>query len=246
MPSAISTPTFAAQNASILNDGSADSPRGFGNVTTAGPHSFTVSKTGPSLYNVSCNAASGAITATLPNDVKAGYRVRFEVTLTNSTEANSFFTSPAIAEAQINGTGFVELMALVDNPSTAGNWKVTDVEERSAALTATATGANTSTVNYSFVRQSKQVTFSAYQAFMAAIGTNARITMAAVPTRIRPSAQQYIAWSIAQNSTGFTMGLLEVVTSGAFSAINVGLANYTGSCGFSGSNGQGSIATYII
>jgi len=232
------------KDSEVQNNGFPDSPKGYTSVTSTG--AFNVTKTGSSLYNVVVNAAGGSVTANLPNDVKAGYRVRFEVTLTNSTEANSFFTSPAIAEAQINGTGFVELMALVDNPSTAGNWKVTDVEERSAALTATATGANTSTVNYSFVRQSKQVTFSAYQGFMTAIGTNARITMAAVPTRIRPSAQQYIAWTVAQNSTGFSMGLLEVVTSGAFSALNVGLANYTNNCGFAGSNAQGSIATYII
>ena len=131
MPSAISTPTYQAVNANIANDGSADSPRGFGSVTSTG--NFTMTATGPSLYRVVVSSPAAPITAVLPTTVKAGYRCRIEVELTSSTETNCFFTSPAIAEAQINGTGFVELMALQDNPTLAAHWKVVDVWERSTS-----------------------------------------------------------------------------------------------------------------
>jgi hypothetical protein len=113
----------------IVPDGSAISPLGFANVTSTG--NFSVTSTGPSLYRVVVASPAAPITAVLPTNVKAGYRVRIEVELTGSTETNCFFTSPSIAEAKINGNGFVELMALVDNPSTAANWKIMDIEEYS-------------------------------------------------------------------------------------------------------------------
>jgi len=207
MPSAISTPVFAAQNASILNDGSADSPRGFGNVTTTG--TFNITATGPSLYRVVVATPAAPITAALPTTVKAGYRCRIEVELTGSTETNSFFTSPAIAEAQINGTGFVELMAKVDNPSVAGDWKVTDVEENmTTAITAAATGANDNTASLTFYRQKRGVWATVSQTNKAAAAVN-NITVAGIlPTRIRPAVERrggtYVVEANGSRSAGFT------------------------------------------
>jgi hypothetical protein len=225
-------------NTFIANDGSADSPRGYGSVTTAGPHSFAVSKTGPSLYNVSCNAASGAITATLPNDVKEGYRVRFEVTLTNSTEANSFFTSPSIAAAQINGTGFVELMALKDNPQVAGDWKVTDVDElcTTAPITGvTFTGGAPTTVSSSWFRLSRSkslVVCSVGQVYTTpnATATTTVTTGNIIPTRFRHAQTRFlpVVAGMSQNinqiaSQNSSNGL--VGSTGNFEAYGFSLAN---------------------
>jgi hypothetical protein len=180
------------KDSEVQNNGFPDSPKGYTSVTSTG--AFNVTKTGSSLYNVVVNAAGGSVTANLPNDVKAGYRVRFEVTLTNSTEANSFFTSPAIAEAQINGTGFVELMALVDNPSTAGNWKVTDVEERTSVdvtfVSGGGTGANYGTAkNAIMTRRGRAIFFTMNLFWSITTGTGAGGTIvsnANIPVRFRP------------------------------------------------------------
>jgi hypothetical protein len=191
-PSAISTPVFAAQNSNILNDGSADSPRGFGSVTTAG--TFNITATGPSLYRVVVATPAAPITAALPTTVKAGYRCRIEVELTGSTETNCFFTSPAIAEAQINGTGFVELMAKVDNPSVAGDWKVTDVAER-ATLTCVGSGvwASNQNISITFSRLVNTVTARVPSVVSVASGSPSNAISIALPARFGGSAIRFNA-----------------------------------------------------
>jgi hypothetical protein len=226
MPSAIATPTFAAQNASILNDGSADSPRGFGNVTTTG--TFNITATGPSLYRVVVATPAAPITAALPTTVKAGYRCRIEVELTGSTETNCFFTSPAIAEAQINGTGFVELMALVDNPSVAGNWKVTDVEE-TVTQTLTATGANNNNVTASFFRRKKHVSCDLSQTLLSTLGGSA-ITTSAIIARMRPDTVKSPGGYI-NSATNVNAGAYAVATSGAITGYKFDGSPFTLTCG---------------
>jgi hypothetical protein len=243
-PSAISTPVFAAQNSNILNDGSADSPRGFGSVTTAG--TFNITATGPSLYRVVVATPAAPITAALPTTVKAGYRCRIEVELTGSTETNCFFTSPAIAEAQINGTGFVELMAKVDNPSVAGDWKVTDVEENCPAATSTATGANTNNITYQLSRKGTTAVFSASQSQATAIGTNSEIILgAAVPVRFRPSVNVVAHWPVTNNGNGLQTGFLDLETTGLFSARIIGSVAFSSVCAFSTNFGR-AVCSYRI
>jgi hypothetical protein len=168
---------------SIVPDGSAISPLGFANVTSTG--NFNITSTGPSLYRVVVASPAAPITAVLPTNVKAGYRVRIEVELTGSTETNCFFTSPSIAEAQINGTGFVELMALIDNPSTAANWKVLDVSEV-FWLARTWTLANASgSYNLTLSRRNKLANIRIPNINTGATITNATAAMdfGSVPTR---------------------------------------------------------------
>jgi hypothetical protein len=210
------------KDSEVQNNGFPDSPKGYTSVTSTG--AFNVTKTGSSLYNVVVNAAGGSVTANLPNDVKAGYRVRFEVTLTNSTEANSFFTSPAIAEAQINGTGFVELMALVDNPSVAGNWKVTDVEENCPAAsngsTANCTFSGGASVAWSgadIARRNKYITYHMLSSVRTAAANNSgTLSLPTIPERFR-TRSTYIKASrvIVANLVAAGPGLMIFGTNGA-------------------------------
>jgi hypothetical protein len=212
--SAISTPTFQATNSSIAQDGSADSPRGFGNVTTTG--TFNITATGPSLYRVVVATPAAPITAALPTTVKAGYRCRIEVELTGSTETNCFFTSPAIAEAQINGTGFVELMALVDNPSTAGDWKVTDVEENVTTVTTSVSGPiPTTSITLVLSRRNRNVAVF-YNTF-SATGNNTSGVIetpdGVVPARFRPGGSSTERNSYSQSGTVSGVDVVTVRTS---------------------------------
>jgi hypothetical protein len=228
MPSALGLSTFAAQNSNILNDGSADSPRGFGNVTTTG--TFNITATGPSLYRVVVATPAAPITAALPTTVKAGYRCRIEVELTGSTETNCFFTSPAIAEAQINGTGFVELMALVDNPSVAGDWKVTDVEEVTPYSAVTPTGAYTTACSWAFSRRKNDAKVTIFANTLAlAIGTNNNITFAGTPSRYIPIKARFTAWPVVQGGSLYQNGHAFIqATSGDVLVRNPGVVNFTG------------------
>jgi hypothetical protein len=220
------------KDSEVQNNGFPDSPKGYTSVTSTG--AFNVTKTGSSLYNVVVNAAGGSVTANLPNDVKAGYRVRFEVTLTNSTEANSFFTSPAIAEAQINGTGFVELMALVDNPSVAGDWKVTDVEEiygggvlTLSPLTGAYLGGTATVVG--FVRRKKTATVTFGGGSQAAAAANISATTVALPTRITPSAAVYL---IGLNLNITTPISVNIGANGIITIAKVDSSNFSGNSRF--------------
>jgi hypothetical protein len=172
--------------------------------------------------------------------VKAGYRCRIEVELTGSTETNCFFTSPAIATAQINGAGFVELMALVDNPSVAGDWKVVDVEE---VLNGTVggNGANTNTITYQFNRRKKMCQFSAYQTAMTAVASqNSILNASAYPVRFRPTLQQDNAWACRNNTTNWQTAFIQIRDTGVFVVVIPAAANFTGSCAISA---QGAVAT---
>jgi hypothetical protein len=224
MPSAISTPVFAAQNSNILNDGSADSPRGFGSVTSTG--TFNITSTGPSLYRVVVATPAAPITAALPTTVKAGYRCRIEVELTGSTETNCFFTSPAIEGAKINGTGFVELMALVDNPDVAGEWKVVDVEENlTSAITAAATGANDNTASLTFYRRNRAVHAHLTQTAKTGAASSSIVTTI-LPVRCRPSTQRRVGTYVVE--AGLSRGATALVgTSGSVDVILYNSANYS-------------------
>lgn len=122
MPSAIATPTFAAQNSNILNDGSADSPRGYA-ISTDANVSMTIANT-----RVSATATSASRTVILPTtSVKAGMVVEvltacsggYTITI-NSSGANLIDT--------LKGTkGKISLMALQDTPTAAAHWRVVDV-----------------------------------------------------------------------------------------------------------------------
>jgi hypothetical protein len=232
MGSALGLSTFAAQNSNIANDGSADSPRGFGSVTTTG--TFTMTAIGPSLYRVVVSSPAAPITAALPTTVKAGYRCRIEVELTSSTETNCFFTSPAIAEAQINGTGFVELMAKVDNPSVAGDWKVVDVEEiygggalTLSPLTGAYLGGTASVLR--FVRRKKIATVTFSAGAQAAAAANISATTVALPTRITPSTAEYLV-GINLNIT--TPISVNIGTNGIITVSKVDNSNFSGNSRF--------------
>jgi hypothetical protein len=130
MPSAIQTPTYAAQNASILNDGSADSPRGWAISTNA---DYTFTATGPSRVMVS--APSAARTVTLPTTgIKAGYVA--EVVVFGATKTNHVIVKSSAAEeiggtnvGRISSNGSLIVVALQDAPTTAAHWGISSVHE---------------------------------------------------------------------------------------------------------------------
>lgn len=101
-----------------VREGTAEAPRGYSAKTA----SFTIANSDATLFVMT--VASSPIVATLPTTCKQGYRVRFVVS--GATETNNFTTSPAIAQAQINADGFVELIALQDNPTLAAHWQIVD------------------------------------------------------------------------------------------------------------------------
>jgi len=252
MGSALGLSQFAAQNSNIANDGSADSPRGFGSVTTTG--TFTMTATGPSLYRVVVATPAAPITAALPTTVKQGYRCRIEVELTGSTETNCFFTSPAIAEAQINGTGFVELMALVDNPSTAGNWKVTDVVEKIAFSwilgQGAGVGANYGTSkNATAIRRGDIVTMIVNDAYYPmTTGTGATTTISSatnpVPVRFRPTFSPVCSSMQVTDST-YQGGYVTVNTVGNFAVTKFSNTVWTSSAGIRAFGDNGTTISYV-
>jgi len=168
MPSAIGTPTYAAQNSNILNDGSADSPRGYAISANA---DYTFTATGPSRVRVSAPLA--ARTVTLPTTgIKTGYVA--EVVVSGATKENYVVVKSSGAEevggtnvGRISSNGTLTVVALQDVPTTAAHWEISNVQEsgefvparetNNAAVVAT---VNITAVVMNFSRVGKTVTVS--------------------------------------------------------------------------------------
>lgn len=241
--SALSTSPFQAVASNIANDGSADSPKGWAAASDA---NYTFTSTSPS--RVRCSGMTAARTVTLPTtNIKAG--AQFEVIVSGATETNYVVLNSSGANEvdRIGGSGRILVVALQDAPTTAAHWGVIDVEEKTASFTTAATGANTNTITYELRRRGVVVTFLALQDFSSAIGTNSTIALQnAIPTRFRPTNETICAWSVAQNSSGFSTAFLKCTTNGLFAAINPQSANFTGICGFTGSNAGRTACTYSL
>jgi hypothetical protein len=105
--------------ASILEDGSAFSSFGWNTGST----NVTMSATSPSVQRIS--SPSGAITVTLPTTgILAGYQMKLVVD--SATEANyvKLAASGGAEIDRITGTGFIEVIALVNSPTLSTDWKI--------------------------------------------------------------------------------------------------------------------------
>jgi hypothetical protein len=125
MPSAIATPTFAAQNASILNDGSADSPRGWAISTNA---DYTFTATGPSRAR--CTATSANRSVNLPTTgIKAGYEAEVVTACTSPYTITVKSSNGNTVDTMIGSKGRIRCVALIDTPLASGDWEVVQVED---------------------------------------------------------------------------------------------------------------------
>ncbi len=210
MGSALGLSTFAAQNSNILNDGSADSPRGW---ASAGDANYTFTSTGPMRVRVA--SPSTARTVTLPTTgIKAG--AEFELLVTGATETNYVVLNSSGANEvdRIGGSGKILVVALQDAPTTAAHWQVVDVWETGVTISATLTGAIPSTAyTYRLSRNNDVVTIFLPGWSVAGNSTiNTVTTGVSIPTRFRNTSnvterQQYgyrgVSAGVAVNTLRF-------------------------------------------
>lgn len=125
MPSAISTPTYQAQNSNIANDGSADSPRGWAISTNA---DYTFTSTGPSRVRATATSASRSVN--LPTTgIKAGYEAEVVTACTSPYTIIVKSSDGDTVDTMIGTKGRIRCVALQDTPTDATHWEVVEVED---------------------------------------------------------------------------------------------------------------------
>lgn len=238
MPSAISTPTFAAQNASILNDGSADSPRGWALANGSADYTFTA--TGPSRVRFTTTDTSRSVN--LPTTgIKAGYEAEI-VTACAATKTITIKSSNGnTVDTMIGTKGRIRCVALQDAPTTSAHWEVVQVEDAGTWTPSLTFGGASVGMIYStrvggFTRQADRVTINAYIALSAKGSSTSNARIVGLPYTVATGANSgYTSTSIWANGVSKTNYALSAYT--AQSSTQVALDAYpTNADGGSGVN----------
>ena len=181
---------------SVVPDGGA--PGQFETITASKAIAFS----SPHMSYV--NTPSAAVLIDLPSgtEVKKGYPYRVEVNA--ATEANyvalraTSAGTPSGEIDRIGGSGFIQVVALQDNPTQVAHWRISDVEEKAFPAIGTVTfsgSAPTGTPTSRFVchRRKNLISLFAYQAYPnGAPGTVTSISVATgLPSRFQHSFPQY-------------------------------------------------------
>jgi len=172
-----------------------------------------ITLTNQSARNLFIQNPNGPKLITLPSTgVKAGEVFRLQVEGATETNLVTIRTASLSNIDFIGGEGFIEVMALRDNPTLAEHWKVIDAQEETSLITVTTTQAVAVTMNFRCFRERPRlinalcgIHFAASSTATAATFIEIRWPAGTIPERFRPGAnrnQPCGVLTLSANQTG--------------------------------------------
>lgn len=159
------------------------------------PQATAITLTATSPEEIYISSPTGAVTQVLPTTgVVAGKKFRLIVagaTLTNTVTLQSSSTGTIDI---IGGSGFIQVQALIANPTTPAHWKVIDVYETAVSVFALQGATSAPNLTSNIQRRNKQVTISVDgTGSLTKDGTNSALLIGGVTTRFQPTGTQYMS-----------------------------------------------------
>lgn len=220
--------------------------RGGGCPSLATAHTLTAD----SAECLKISSPGSAISQLLPTtNVKAGKR--FTLIVTGATETNyvALQSSGGNEIDRIGGDGVIEVVALVDSPTTAAHWRVVNLNEK-ASFSLTATGANNGAISAIAHRNGDAASKKGTLRFSQATGTMAAtgaINASGLPARFQTGAgpQDCLVALVSGNINLVGSGRIYDTNSISFTLLPI--TNFASSNNYVGnSTGYGSPTAYII
>ena len=186
MGSAWTPQTSSLVNGNVLNDGTADSPRGWAISTNA---DYTFTATGTSRAKVTATSANRSVN--LPTtSIKAGINIEVETACSGGYTIAIKSSDGDTIDTLIGDKGRIRLMALQDAPTDGTHWEVVDVVDSIVITpTFTFTGGATAASSVLLVRNMLSVSCDAQvNEVTSATASGSCVSSAgAIPAKFRPS-----------------------------------------------------------
>lgn len=166
---------------------------------------------------------SAPINLNLPNDVKAGRRFRIMVTGATPTNTVSTRTSSTATIDIIGGYGLLEVIALVDNPTTSSQWQIISTyEEYTYTTQFSGPTPAPAAADVKVVRDNKAITLltPAMSGTTSAAFTSLAATSQGLPTRFRPQVNVRAAVKLVKGGANATSPAMFTVGSGGTISIS--------------------------
>jgi hypothetical protein len=184
---------------------------GVTNITVSPADNRIVKVTNPTgVINVRIASGSSA------GNYQAGHRITLLVdgaTETNYVALQASDSATHVEIERIGGNGFIEVMALRDNPTIVAHWRVINIEDDITVVGGASTGANTGAITAYVDRKDNIISVRVSQAAGTASAATSITSSAVIPTRMRPAAARYTATAVTSLTTKIG-GIVTINTTG--------------------------------